>query len=142
MSYTHTVTVPLSYEEAVQRTREALADQGFGILTEINVRATFEAKLGADAADNVGDYVILGACNPALASRALAAEPELGALLPCNVVVRRSKDASETTIEAIDPQTMVQLSDSPAVRDVANDADTRLQAALAGLSDISSNPGH
>lgn len=142
MSYTHTVTVPLSYEEAVQRTREALAGQGFGILTEINVRATFEAKLGADAADNVGDYVILGACNPALASRALAAEPELGALLPCNVVVRRSKDASETTIEAIDPQTMVQLSDSPAVRDVANDADTRLQAALAGLSDISSNPGH
>ena len=92
MSYTHTVTVPLSWEDAVQRTREALGEQGFGILTEIDVRATFESKLGIDAGDAVGDYVILGACNPALASRALAAEPELGALLPCNVVVRRGQE--------------------------------------------------
>lgn len=134
MSYTHTVTVPLGWEEAVQRTREALAGQGFGILSEINVRATFEAKLGADAAEDLGDYVILGACNPALASRALAAEPDMGALLPCNVVVRRGKDAVETTIQAIDPQTMVKLSDSPAVRDVANDADARLRAALRTLN--------
>ena len=134
MSYTHTVTVPLGWEEAVQRTREALAGQGFGILSEINVRATFEAKLGAGAAEDLGDYVILGACNPALASRALAAEPDMGALLPCNVVVRRGKDAVETTIQAIDPQTMVKLSDSPAVRDVANDADARLRAALRTLN--------
>jgi len=134
MSYTHTVTVPLGWEEAVQRTREALAGQGFGILSEINVRATFEAKLGAGAAEDLGDYVILGACNPALASRALAAEPDMGVLLPCNVVVRRGKDAVETTIQAIDPQTMVKLSDSPAVRDVANDADARLRAALRTLN--------
>ena len=134
MSYTHTVTVPLGWEEAVQRTREALAGQGFGILSEINVRATFEAKLGAGAAEDLGDYVILGACNPALASRALAAEPDMGALLPCNVVVRRGKDAVKTTIQAIDPQTMVKLSDSPAVRDVANDADARLRAALRTLN--------
>lgn len=134
MSYTHTVTVPLGWEEAVQRTREALAGEGFGILSEINVRATFEAKLGADAAEDLGDYVILGACNPDLASRALAAEPDMGALLPCNVVVRRGKDAVETTIQAIDPQTMVKLSDSPAVRDVANDADARLRAALRTLN--------
>ena len=134
MSYTHTVTVPLGWEEAVQRTREALAGQGFGILSEINVRATFEAKLGAGAAEDLGDYVILGACNPALASRALSAEPDMGALLPCNVVVRRGKDAVETTIQAIDPQTMVKLSDSPAVRDVANDADARLRAALRTLN--------
>ncbi|CAH0219311.1 hypothetical protein SRABI83_02337 [Arthrobacter sp. Bi83] len=133
MSYTHTVTVPLSWEDAVQRTREALGEQGFGILTEIDVRATFESKLGTEAADAVGDYVILGACNPTLASRALAAEPELGALLPCNVVIRRGKDARETTVEAIDPQTMVQLSDSPVVREVADDADARLRKALAGL---------
>jgi uncharacterized protein (DUF302 family) len=133
MTYTHTVTVPLSWSDAVERTREALAGQGFGILSEINVRATFEAKLGAEAADALGDYVILGACNPALASRALAAEPDLGALLPCNVVVRRGKDAEVTTIQAIDPQTMVQLSGSPEVRDVANDADARLRAALAAL---------
>ncbi|MGZ4660288.1 MAG: DUF302 domain-containing protein [Arthrobacter sp.] len=141
MSYTHTVTVPLEWEEAVQRTREALAAQGFGILSEINVRATFEAKLGADAADAVGDYVILGACNPNLASRALAAEPDMGALLPCNVVVRRGKDADRTTIQAIDPQTMVQLSGSAAVREVADDADTRLRAALAALGGATEHAG-
>ncbi|ABK05206.1 protein of unknown function DUF302 [Arthrobacter sp. FB24] len=140
MSYTHTATVPLSWSDAVEQTREALAGQGFGILSEINVRATFEAKLGAEAADALGDYVILGACNPALASRALAAEPDLGALLPCNVVVRRGRDADMTTIQAIDPQTMVQLSGSPAVAEVANDADTRLRAALEVLSSVKS-PG-
>ncbi|MGO4228071.1 DUF302 domain-containing protein [Arthrobacter sp. YAF34] len=140
MSYTHTVTVPLGWEEAVQYTRDALAGQGFGILSEIDVRATFEAKLGTDAAEELGDYVILGACNPALASRALSAEPDMGALLPCNVVVRRGRGAAETTIQAIDPQTMVKQSSSPAVRDVADDADTRLRAALASLSGAGS-PG-
>lgn len=94
MSYTITVTVPLAWNEAVQRTREALAGQGFGILSEIDVRATFAAKLGAGAAEELCDYVILGACNPALASRALSAEPDTGALLPCNVVVRRGKKTS------------------------------------------------
>lgn len=119
----------------MDRTRDALSAQGFGILTEINVRSSFEAKLGVEAADAVGDYVILGACNPALASRALAAEPEIGALLPCNVVVRRGKDAETTTIEAIDPQTMVRLSDAPAVKEVADDAGTRLRKALADLGE-------
>lgn len=133
MTYTLATTVPLPWAETVERTREALAAQGFGILTEINVRATFEAKLGAEAADAVGDYVILGACNPALASRALAAKPQMGALLPCNVVVRRNAGAADTTVEAIDPQTMVQLSESPSVKDVADDAGTRLRAALASL---------
>lgn len=133
MTYTHTVTVPLSWSDAVERTRQALAGQGFGILSEINVRATFEAKLGVDAAEALGDYVILGACNPVLASRALAAEPDLGVLLPCNVVVRRGRGADVTTIQAIDPQTMVQLSGSPEVREVADDADARLRAALATL---------
>lgn len=134
MTYSHAVTVNASYEEALERTRAALADQGFGVLTEIDVAATFEKKLGADAAEAVGSYVILGACNPVLASKALAAEPELGALLPCNVVVRRGKDDAETTIETIDPQTMVQLSGSPQVREVAEDADARLRAALAALA--------
>lgn len=134
MTYTLSTTTTLPWAEALDRTRDALSAQGFGILTEINVRATFEAKLGTEAADAVGDYVILGACNPALASRALAAEPEMGALLPCNVVVRRSKDAGVTTIEAIDPQTMVQLSASPAVKEVADDAGSRLRKTLAALS--------
>ncbi|MGQ1799058.1 DUF302 domain-containing protein [Kocuria oceani] len=135
MTYTHAITVPVPYEQAVERTRAALAEQGFGILTEIDVKATFTTKLGEEAAEAVGDYVILGACNPHLASKALAAEPQLGALLPCNVVVRRGNDDEHTTVEAIDPQTMVQLSGTPQVREVADDADTRLRAALTTLSE-------
>ena len=120
MQYTYTAVVPASWEEAVAKTKAALAAQGFGVLSEINVRDTFAAKLGEDAAAAVGDYVILGACNPHLAGKALAAEPELGALLPCNVVVRRGAGEPATTVQAIDPQTMVQLSDSDAVREVAD----------------------
>jgi uncharacterized protein (DUF302 family) len=133
MSYAHTVTVTLPYEQAVSRIRELLAEQGFGVLSEINVRSTFEAKLGIDSAQALGDYVILGACNPLLAQRALVAEPDMGVLLPCNVVVRRGPKASETIVQAIDPMTMVQLSDSLAIREVATDADSRLRAALDGL---------
>ncbi|WFP16286.1 DUF302 domain-containing protein [Citricoccus muralis] len=133
MSYTHTITVPMSYAQAVEATRDALAEQGFGILTEIDVKATFTKKLGAESGEAVGDYIILGACNPTLASKALAAEPELGALLPCNVVVRRGATEDHATIDAIDPQTMVQLSDAPAVREVAEDAEKRLRAALSAL---------
>lgn len=134
MAYTHTITVPLAWDEAVERTRGALAEQGFGVLTEIDVRATFTQKLGQETGDALGDYTILGACNPQLAQRGITAEPELGALLPCNVVVRRAPDATETTIETIDPQTMVQLSSTDATRDVANDADTRLHAALENIT--------
>ncbi|OAV77149.1 DUF302 domain-containing protein [Dietzia sp. 111N12-1] len=135
MTYTRTITVPMSYEQALERTRAALADQGFGILTEIDVKATFNTKLGEEAAEAVGDYVILGACNPGLASKALAAEPQLGVLLPCNVVVRRGNGDGQTTVEAIDPQTMVQLSGSPQVREIADDADARLRAALSTSSE-------
>ena len=138
MSYTLTTTVNLPWAEALERTRDALAAQGFGVLTEIDVRSTFANKLGPDAADAIGDYIILGACNPALASRALSAEPEMGALLPCNVVVRRSQGAQATTVEAIDPQTMVQLSDTPSVKEVADDAGTRLRKALSGLGEATS----
>lgn len=134
MSYTFTAVVPLGWADTVEKIRAALAAQGFGILSEINVRNTFAAKLGEDAAQALGDYVILGACNPQLASRALAAEPEMGALLPCNVVVRRGPGAADTTVDVIDPQTMVQLSDTAAVREVADDAGTRLRAALAQLA--------
>ena len=134
MTYTHSITVPLPYAEAVERTRAALADQGFGILTEIDIAATFETKLGTEAAEAVGDYVILGACNPGLASKALAAEPELGALLPCNVVVRAS-GSDQALVQALDPQTMVKLSQSDAVREVADDADSRLRAVLSALSE-------
>jgi uncharacterized protein (DUF302 family) len=133
MSYAHTVTVALPYEEAVQRTRELLTEQGFGVLSEINVRSTFEAKLGVESAQALGDYVILGVCNPVLAQRALTAEPDMGLLLPCNVVIRRGPDATVTVVQTIDPQTMVQLSDSSAVQEVATDADARLRSALKNL---------
>ncbi|WP_026821235.1 DUF302 domain-containing protein [Arthrobacter castelli] len=133
MSYTHTNTVDLSYTDAVEQTKQALSEQGFGILSEIDVRSTFEKKLGAEAGDELGDYVILGACNPGLAQRGLTAEPDLGALLPCNVVVRHDPSSGTTVVQAIDPQTMVELSGTDAVREVANDADTRLRAALAQL---------
>jgi uncharacterized protein (DUF302 family) len=133
MSYAHTITVSLPYEEAVARTREALAGQGFGVLSEIDVRATLEAKLGSDAGQGIGDYLILGVCNPALAQKALAADPDMGLLLPCNVVIRRGPDNASTVIQTIDAQTMVQLSDAPAVSEVAADADHRLLAALKEL---------
>ena len=133
MSYAHTITVSLPYEEAVARTREALMGQGFGVLSEIDVRATLEAKLGSDAGQGLGDYLILGVCNPALAQKALAADPDMGLLLPCNVVIRRGPDNTSTVIQTIDAQTMVQLSDAPAVSEVAADADHRLLAALKEL---------
>ena len=133
MSYAHTITVSLPYEEAVTRTRDALSGQGFGVLSEIDVRATLEGKLGSDAGQSLGDYLILGVCNPALAQKALAADPDMGLLLPCNVVIRRGPHNGPTVIQTIDAQTMVQLSDAPAVSEVAADADHRLLAALREL---------
>lgn len=133
MTYTHHLTLDQPYAQAVESVRAALSEQGFGIITEIDMRATFEKKLDADAAEEIGDYIILGACNPSLARRALGAEPQLGALLPCTVIVRRGADDGHSIVEAMDPKVMVQLSDSDQVRTVAEDADSRLQGALAAL---------
>ena len=129
MTYTLSSTLSRPYAEAVEAVRAALAEQGFGVLTEIDLAATLKAKLDVD----IAPQVILGACRPPLAYQALQADPSIGALLPCNVVVRRQAGAQETTVEAIDPQAMVQLSDAPAVKDVADDAGTRLRKALASL---------
>lgn len=134
MTYAHTVTLAIPFEEAVTRTRELLAEQGFGVLTEIDIHATFGAKLGAENAAAVGDYVILGACNPTLSERSITAEPTIGVLLPCNVVVRRAPGATETTVQTIDPQTMVQLTGSPKIKEVADEVDSRLRKVLAGLA--------
>ena len=122
------VETPLSYDEAVARVREALAGQGFGVLTEIDVRATMKAKLDVD----VPAQIILGACRPELAHRALTATPSLGAMLPCNVVVRTDPDG-RTVVEAIDPDAMARLEDSLTVREVAAEARQRLSAALDAL---------
>lgn len=119
-----------SFDEAVRRTREALADQGFGVLTEIDVKATLKAKLGED----MEDYLILGACNPPLAHRAVNIDRQIGLLLPCNVVVRTDPDAEGTVlVEAMDPQVLVDVSKDPELRPVADEVATKLQAAIDSL---------
>ncbi len=105
----------------------ALRAQGFGVLTEIDVQATMKAKLGVDRAP----YVILGACNPPLAHRAIEADPSVGALLPCNVVLR--EDGPETVVEALDPMAALGIVDSPAIRLVAEEAAARLRRVIAAL---------
>jgi uncharacterized protein (DUF302 family) len=126
--YTLRIESPVGYDATVVRARRALAEQGFGVLTEIDVRATLRSKLGLD----VPAQVILGACRPELAHRALAAAPSIAALLPCNVVVR---DADGTTVvEAIDPWAMAQLEAASEVVAVAAEARERLVAALAMMT--------
>jgi uncharacterized protein (DUF302 family) len=131
MTLALTITMHTSFEEAVERTRKALADQGFGVLTEIDVKATLKAKLGED----IEDYLILGACNPPLAHRAITVDRQIGLLLPCNVVVRTAPDADDDTVivDAMDPQVMVQLADQPGLREVADDAAAKLRAAIDAL---------
>ncbi|HET7692799.1 MAG TPA: DUF302 domain-containing protein [Gemmatimonadota bacterium] len=118
--------VDMSYEEAERRIREELASQGFGALTEIDVRATLKKKLDVE----FPPYVILGACNPSLAHRALAVEPDIGLLLPCNVVVRRDENAGTTIVEAMDPEPMIDLAGNEALAEVAAEARARLETAL------------
>ena len=124
MEYGSTITTELGFEEAVERTRAALAENGFGILTEIDVQATLKEKLDQD----MEQYLILGACNPQLAHQALAVERDIGLLLPCNVVVRR--DGDRTVVQALDPQVMVSLPGRPELQPVADEAAKRLSAAL------------
>jgi uncharacterized protein (DUF302 family) len=116
------------YAEAVERVRGALADQGFGILTEIDLKATLKSKLDVD----VPPQIILGACRPALAYEALSVDPSIAAVLPCNVVVR-AVDETTTIVEAFDPDAMMGLADNAALHTVATDAKQRLTAALAML---------
>lgn len=115
------------FDEAADRVRAALGGQGFGVLTEIDVRATMAAKLG----EQMEPYLILGACNPPLAHRALAVEREIGLLLPCNVVVRA--DGGDVLVEALDPRIMTGVTDRAEFAPVADEARERLTAALATL---------
>lgn len=129
MSYTMSTTLARPYEEAVEAVRAALAEQGFGVLTEIDLKVTLKAKIDAD----IAPYVILGACRPPLAHKAVLADPSVGALLPCNVVVRAQDDA-HTVVEALDPDVMMSVADSAELKEVAVDARQRLAAALDSLS--------
>jgi uncharacterized protein (DUF302 family) len=128
MSHGSSVTLHQPFDEVVTAVRIALATQGFGVLTEVDVQATLKTKLDADTAP----YLILGACNPSLAHRALQVDASVGLLLPCNVVVRQV--ASGTTVEAIDPMMMVDVSGNLALQAVAVDAAGKLAAALAALT--------
>ncbi|MEO8477403.1 MAG: DUF302 domain-containing protein [Actinomycetota bacterium] len=116
------------FDETVAAVREALAAEGFGVLTEIDVRATLEAKLGV----TVQQQVILGACNPPLAHAALEAEPSLGLLLPCNVVVRAGDGG--TIVEAIDPRMLVTVSGNEALTPIAGQVADKLDRAIATLA--------
>lgn len=128
-AYTLAATIARPYAEVLDATRAALSDQGFGILTEIDLAATMKTKLDVE----LPPQVILGACRPQLAYEAIQVDPSIAAVLPCNVVVR-SLDASSTIVEAFDPDAMMGLAGSGALDEVAADAKQRLLAVLAALS--------
>ena len=130
--YTLTATTDAPFSEAVERVREELKNEGFGVLSEIDVQATLREKLGVEQEP----YLILGACNPPLAHRALSAEPDLGTLLPCNVVIYRN--AGETHISAIDAERMLSLVDNAALAPVA----AQVRAKLADVVRRSSSRYH
>jgi uncharacterized protein (DUF302 family) len=126
--YTFGKTVATGYEQTLRRVTEALAAEGFGVLTEIDVAATLKKKLGKDMAP----YKILGACNPQFAHRAIEFEPQIGALLPCNVVVRVDA-AGKTIVEVMDPDAVLQLVGRPEIAAIAAEVRERLERVLAAL---------
>jgi len=128
MSYYLSKVVPLAFDAAVTRVKETLAGEGFGVLTEVDVQATLQGKLGVQ----FPKYRILGACNPSLAHRALQLEDKLGVLLPCNVIVR---DAAPGTVEvaAVDPVTSMERTGNAALAAVAADVRQRLQRAVEAV---------
>lgn len=119
-----------SFADAVARTRDALTQQGFGVLTEIDMKATLKAKLGED----MEEYLILGACNPPLAHRAVNVDRQIGLLLPCNVVVRADRiNEGSVIVEAMNPQILVEVTGEPALRDIADKVTQKMQAAIDSL---------
>lgn len=129
-TYTIATTLNQPYPAAVEAVRTALDDQGFGVLTEIDLKAALKEKLDVD----IAPQIILGACRPPLAYEAIQAEPSIATVLPCNVVVR-SLDSATTVVEAFDPDAMMGLADNQALRTIATDAKQRLTAAFAALNE-------
>ena len=120
-------TVGLGFDEAVARVTDALAKEGFGVLTEIDVAATLKKKLGLD----MPPYRILGACNPQFAHQAIELEPQIGALLPCNVVVR--EEGGKTLVDIMDPRAVLQLVERPEIEGIATEVRKRLERVIASL---------
>lgn len=127
--YGMSITVPLEYGVAVERARTALATEGFGILAEIDVAATLKNKLNVD----FRPYVILGACNPPLAHRALMAERDIGLLLPCNVVVYAADEPGHSVVAAMDPVQALQLTGNPGIGPIAEEVRARLRRVLEAV---------
>lgn len=119
----------IPFEEAKARVTEALKAEGFGVLSEMDIKATLKAKLDAD----FREYVILGTCNPQLAQRALESETHIGLLLPCNVVVQQAPDGEGVLVSIADPRAMFTMVDNPAVEPVAREADERLRRVMDKL---------
>jgi uncharacterized protein (DUF302 family) len=124
------VTVPLTYDRAVEAVRAALATEGFGVLTEIDIRATLRKKLDAD----FRPYVILGACNPPLAHQALSTETDIGLLLPCNVVVYAADEPGSSVVAALDPEAMLGLTGRADIRSLATDVKARMTRVLSAVA--------
>jgi len=129
-SYVLATRLDVPFEEADRRVREALGREGFGVLTEIDVAATLAKKLDVEWPP----HEILGACAPALAHQALRAEPTIGALLPCNVVVRRPSDEEVTIVEAIDPVVQLGVADNPALAPLAAEVRERMARVMDALA--------
>lgn len=127
MRYGFSRVMKLSYDQAVEKVTEELRKEGFGVLTTIDVKDTLKKKLGLD----FKKYVILGACNPPLAHRALEAEEEIGLLLPCNVIVYEK--GNETVVSAFDPQVMTKIIENPAVNPIADEVESRLKRVIEAL---------
>jgi uncharacterized protein (DUF302 family) len=128
--YGISTSTPLPYYLALDRTRKALASEGFGVLTEIDVAATLRKKLNVE----FRPYIILGACNPPLAHRALQAELDIGLLLPCNVIVYAAEDPQYSVVAALDPLEALSLSGNDAVRPIAEEVRGRLERVLARVN--------
>lgn len=126
LPYGMSTTVRLPYEQAVERVREALSAEGFGVLSEIDVRATLKQKLDAD----FRPYIILGACNPPLALRALTAEQHIGLLLPCNVIVYAADDEGSSVVAAVDPEVSLGRVGNDALAPLAAEVKSRLRRVL------------
>lgn len=128
-TYSISTKVNLPYEQALAKTRDALKAEGFGVITEIDVRKTVKEKLGAE----FRPYIILGACNPPMAHKAISTEPEIGLLMPCNVCVWDNEDGT-STVAAVDVGAMFQFVQNPALTDVAETVNSKLRKVIESMS--------